>query len=82
MKKPSNESIMTQSVAQLSRQLELITKLLVVIATDQDFSSHTQEHQIAILGKLGFRNSELANLFAIKPQQVNNAFRKYKEKKY
>ncbi|MBI4170120.1 MAG: hypothetical protein HY514_00355 [Candidatus Aenigmarchaeota archaeon] len=65
----------------ICRQIDLSTKLLGVIATDKDFSSHTQEQQIAILGKLGFRNKELSEIFGIKPQQVNNAFRKFKLKR-
>ncbi len=71
----------TDITSQIVRQLDLVSKLLLIIATDKDFSSHTQEHQIAILGKYGFRNKELASLFAIKPQQVNNAFRKAKAKR-
>jgi hypothetical protein len=66
---------------QILRQQELVTKLLAIIATDKDFASHTQERQIALLGKMGFRNSELSNIFGVKPQQVNNAFRKYKVKR-
>jgi hypothetical protein len=69
------------SSGQVIRQLELMTKLLLVILTDKDFSAHKQEHQIAILGKFGFRNKELADTFGITPQQANNALRKYKGKR-
>lgn len=81
MKKKNQNLNPEDSSTKIVRQLELVTKLLLVIATDKDFASHTQEHQISILGKLGFRNKELVNIFAIKPQQVNNAFRRYKLKR-
>ena len=81
MKKQSPKLNPQQPDNRIVRQLELITRLLTIIATDKDFPSHTQGHQIAILGKLGFRNIELADLFGITPQQANNALRKYKGKK-
>ena len=80
MKTNAVQSSEDKVLIQMARQLELMTKLLALIATDKDFASHTQEHQLAILGKIGFRNKELATLFGIKPQQVNNAFSKYKVK--
>ncbi len=65
----------------ISRQLDLIMKLLAVIATDKDFSSYTQEHQIALLGKMGFRNIEVADLIGVKRPNVAKAFKKYKVKR-
>ena len=81
MKKQSPKLNPQQPDNRIVRQLELITRLLTIIATDKDFPSDTPGHQIAILGKLGFRNIELADLFGITPQQANNALRKYKGKK-
>lgn len=81
MKKKKDNTGPEDSFSRFARQLQLMTKLLLVIATDKDFSAHTQEHQIAILGKLGFRNKELAETFGITPQQANNALRKYKGKR-
>jgi DNA-binding CsgD family transcriptional regulator len=81
MKRLSQDTQHDKSSTRIIRQMELITKLLLIIATDKDFSAHTQEHQIAILGKLGFRNKELAETFGITRQQVNNALRKYKGKR-
>ncbi|MDD5542281.1 MAG: hypothetical protein PHX83_03835 [Acidobacteriia bacterium] len=78
MKQEMGQSPQEKVWTQINRHLDLMTKLLAITVTDKDFSSHTQEHQIAILGQMGFRNKELASFFGIKPQQVNNAFRKYK----
>lgn len=80
MKSGKNIQSQEKIAQQMLRQQELSTKLLAIIATDKDFPSHTQEQQIALLGKMGFRNVELSNIFGVKPQQVNNAFRKYKVK--
>lgn len=81
MKRKENVPTQEKIALQILRQQELTTKLLAVIATDKDFASHTQEQQIALLGKLGFRNVELSSIFGVKPQQVNNAFHKYKVKR-
>jgi hypothetical protein len=81
MKKKKQNLNPGNSSKQVVRQLELMTKLLFVILTDKDFSAHKQEHQIVILGRLGFRNKELAETFGITPQQANNALRKYKGKR-
>ncbi len=79
MKKSKNNSNLKDPLSQIVRQLELIAKLILVNSIDKDFASHTQEQQIAMLGKIGFRNIEIANIFGIKRQQVNNAFRKSKK---
>lgn len=62
------------------RQLKVLTTLVAVSMTDKDFSDHTQQKQIAILGKYGLRNKELTELFGITRQQVNNALAKNKKK--
>jgi len=60
------------------RQIQLAIKLLAIIATDKEFSNHTKERKITALGKLGFRQSELAEIFGVTLQYINNVFRKSK----
>jgi hypothetical protein len=81
MKYKEDLSLQDNYYKMMSRQLDLIMKLLAVIATDKDFSSYTQEHQIALLGRMGFRNIEVADLMGVKRPNVAKAFRKYKVKR-
>lgn len=63
-----------------SRKLDLIIKLLGVIATQGDLSKKTQQEQVVILYKMGFRNKDIASIFGIKAQQVNNALLRNKKR--
>ncbi|MFA5098284.1 MAG: hypothetical protein WC490_06650 [Candidatus Margulisiibacteriota bacterium] len=65
----------------VARQIQLTNKLLAIVATDKDFSSHPQDRQISILGKMGFRQCELAEIFGVTNQYINNVFRKFKIKR-
>jgi hypothetical protein len=62
-------------------KLNLTIKLLGVIATEKDFSSLTQGHQIVHLNRIGLRNKDIASVFGIKDQQVTNALRAARKKK-
>jgi hypothetical protein len=81
MKNKQGLNLQDNHYRMISRQLDLIMKLLAVIATDKDFSSYTQEHQIAFLGRMGFRNIEVAELMGVKRPNVAKAFKKYKVKR-
>lgn len=62
-------------------KLDLIIKLLGIIATQGDLRKKNQQDQIVILYKMGFRNKDIANIFGIKAQQVNNAVLRHKKRK-
>ena len=68
------------NVGPLLRQIQLGVKLLTIIATDKDFANHQQNKQISILGKMGFRQNELAEIFGASPQYINKVFRQFKVK--
>lgn len=69
------------SKEEMGYKLDLIIKLLGTIATQEGLSKKTQQEQIVVLYKMGFRNKDIADIFGIKPQQVNNALLRYKKKK-
>jgi len=64
---------------EISEKLDVIIKLLAVIATEKDFQSCTQSQQILYMNKIRLRNKDISNIFGIKPQQVNNALLKAKK---
>lgn len=73
-KKQKNDS-------ELDNKLDLIIKLLGVIATQGDFPQKKQEAQIVEFYKMGFRNKDISCVLGIRPQQVNNAILKTKKRK-
>ena len=64
-----------------NRKIDLIIKLLGLIATQSEFSKMNQQDQIVQMDKMRFRNKEIASLYGIKPQQVNNALLRKKKRK-
>jgi len=62
-------------------KLDVIIKLLGVIATVKDFASLTQGDQIVHMNKIGLRNKDIASILGIKHQQVTNALRNIGKKK-
>ncbi|MFA5388316.1 MAG: hypothetical protein WC312_00995 [Candidatus Omnitrophota bacterium] len=66
---------------EILQKLDLVIKLLGIIATQADLSKKLQREQIVILDKHGFRNKDIANIFGIKAQQVNNALLGNKKRK-
>lgn len=65
----------------IMQKLDLVIKLLGIIATQADLSKKLQREQIVTLDKYGFRNKDIANIFGIKAQQVNNALLSNKKRK-
>lgn len=66
---------------EVSEKLDKIIKLLGAIATQADLSKKTQQEQVVTLYKMGFRNKDIAMIFGIKAQQVNNALLRHKKRK-
>lgn len=66
---------------EISEKLDIIIKLLGLMATQADLSKKTQQEQVVILYKMGFRNKDIAAIFSIKAQQVNNALLRHKKRK-